>query len=563
VSSLPSWNLADVLDAIAAEIPDSSAIISPEGTLSWSALDSQAEALAADLDALGLQRQAKVAVYLRNVPEYLVAYVAALKGSYVPVNVNYRYAADEITYLLTDSEADAVVVAAEYAPVVVAVAERVPRVRRWYVVGRVPEVLAPLVADGRVVAYGDAVQRPVAPRRHTRSGDDLLMIYTGGTTGMPKGVMWRQADLYEALMGASRAAFGLPPATCLADLLDSMERDEPLRPRGLSCSPLMHGTGLLQQFVMLLSGGTCVLLVQQPFDAEALLRYVADKRVTAMVIVGDAFGRPLVEALDRMGGEIDLSALSVISSSGALWSGDVKAALLRHLPQASLHDSLASSEGFGLGFSVTTAADLPLAAGATGRFGLGPHVRVLTDDGRFLASGEPGRGLACVAGPLPLGYYRDEAKSASTFQVIDGQRYSAPGDYVEVRPDGTVAFLGRGSACINTGGEKVFAEEVDAVLRRHADVVDAACVGIPDPRFGQRVCAVVVARAGRSLSREQLADHVKRELAGYKAPRALVLVDTLPRTPQGKVDYPAVNALAAALHASENRSQKSSAAVSS
>jgi acyl-CoA synthetase (AMP-forming)/AMP-acid ligase II len=497
------------------------------------------------------------------VPEYLIGYVAALKGSYVPVNVNYRYAADEITYLLSDSEAEAVVVAAEYAPIVAAVAERVPRVQRWYVVGGVPESLAPLATEGRVVAYEQAAARDPAPRRHARSGDDLLLIYTGGTTGMPKGVMWRQADLYEALMGASRAAFGLPPATCMADLLESMERREEHRPRGLSCSPLMHGTGLLQQFVMLLSGGTCVLLVQQPFDAPALLRYVAEQRVTAMVIVGDAFGRPLVEALDRMADQIDLGALSVISSSGALWSGDVKAALLRHLPQVSLHDSLASSEGFGLGFSVTTAADLPLAATATGRFGLGPHVRVLTDDGRFLRPGEPGRGLACVAGPLPLGYYRDEAKSASTFQVIDGQRYSAPGDYVDVRDDGTVAFLGRGSACINTGGEKVFAEEVDAVLRRHPDVADAACVGIPDPRFGQRVCAVVVPQPGRVLTREELADHVKQELAGYKAPRALVLVDELPRTPQGKVNYPAVNALAVAARVSETAVQGSSGALSS
>jgi acyl-coenzyme A synthetase/AMP-(fatty) acid ligase len=297
---------------------------------------------------------------------------------------------------------------------------------------------------------------------------------------------------------------------------------------------------------MLLSGGTCVLLSLQPFDAEKLLRHVAAERVTAMVIVGDAFGRPIVEALDRIGSELDLSALEVISSSGALWSSDVKQALLRHLPQLNLHDSLASSEGFGLGFSITKAADLPLTDESTGQFGLGPHVRVWTDAGHFLAKGKAGRGLAYVAGPLPLGYYRDETKSASTFQVIDGVRYSAPGDYVEVRPDGTVVFLGRGSACINTGGEKVFAEEVDAVIRRHPEVVDAACVGVPDPRFGAKVCAVVVLREGSTLTREQLADHVKAELAGYKAPRVMVVTDVLPRTPQGKVDYPAVNDLALA-----------------
>ena len=537
----PSWNLADILEAVAAHQPDSEAVLAGDRRLTWTAFDGLAEAFAVELDDLDLPRQATVGVYLRNVPEFLVAYLGALKGAYVPVNVNYRYAADEITYLLTDAGARAVVVAAEYAPVVLAVADRLPQVERWYVVGELPEALNALAEAGRVVPFPDAPR--AAPRRHKRSADDLLLIYTGGTTGMPKGVMWRQADLYEALMGASRAAFGLPPAYSMDDLLDVIPADASERPRGLSGSPLMHGTGLLQQFVMLLSGGICVLLAQQPFDAEALLRYVAEQRVTAFVIVGDAFGRPLVEALDRIGADLDLSALAVISSSGALWSGDVKAALLERLPQVSLHDSLASSEGFGLGFSVTTAADLPLAAGATGRFGLGPHVRVLTDDGHFLALGEPGRGLACVAGPLPLGYFGDPAKSAETFRMIDGRRYSAPGDHVEVRDDGTIAFLGRGSACINTGGEKVFAEEVDAVLRRHPDVADAACVGLPDPRFGQIVCAVVAPAPGREISRTQLADHVKQHLAGYKAPRALLAVAELPRTPQGKVDYPAVHAL--------------------
>jgi acyl-CoA synthetase (AMP-forming)/AMP-acid ligase II len=540
---LTSWNLADILDAVAADIPSASAIVATDRQLSWAQFEAEAESLGADLDGLDLPRQAKVAVYLRNVPEFLVGYFAALKAAYVPVNVNYRYAADEIVYLLTDCEAQAVVVSAEYAEIVLAVVDRLPVVRRWYVVGELPAPLAELVQQGRVVSYSDAVRREPSERRHTRSGDDLLLIYTGGTTGMPKGVMWRQADLYDALMGSSRAAFGLPPATSMAELLDVMARPGP---RGLSCSPLMHGTGLLQQFVMLLSGGTCVLLALQPFNAEHLLRHVASQRVTAMVIVGDAFGRPIARALDRIGSELDLSALEVVSSSGALWSSDVKQDFLRHLPQLKLHDSLASSEGFGLGFSVTTAADLPLTDQSTGEFALGPHVRVWTDNGAFLSEGESGRGLAYVAGPLPLGYYRDEAKSASTFQVIDGVRYSAPGDYVEVRPGGTVAFLGRGSACINTGGEKVFAEEVDALIRRHPEVVDAACVGVPDLRFGANVCAVVVLREGSTLTLEQLADHVKAELAGYKAPRVMVVTDVLPRTPQGKVDYPAVNALALA-----------------
>jgi 3-oxocholest-4-en-26-oate---CoA ligase len=519
--------------------------VSRERELTWAQFDEEAEGLAADLEEIGLARQAAVAVYLRNVPEFLVGYVAALKGSFVPVNVNYRYAAQEIVYLLQDCQAQAVVVGAEYAAVVAAVADRLPSVRRWYVVGELPAdpagSLAALAETGRLVPYRDAVARPRTPRRHTRSGDDLLLIYTGGTTGMPKGVMWRQRDLYDALMGASRAAFGLPPARSMADLLEVMARPGP---RGLSCSPLMHGTGLLQQFVMLLSGGTCVLLAAQPFDAEALLRYVSDQGVTAMVIVGDAFGRPLVEALDRLDGHLDLSALTVLSSSGALWSSDVKTALLRHLPRVSLHDSLASSEGFGLGFRVTSGADLPLADESTGRFRLGPHVRVRTDEGTFLEPGEAGRGMALVAGSLPLGYYRDEAKSAATFQEIDGVRYSAPGDYVEVTSDGTVTFLGRGSACINTGGEKVFAEEVDQVIRSHPAVADAACVGMADPRFGQLVCAVVALKPGLTLGLPDLADHVKKQLAGYKAPRALVIVAELPRTPQGKVDYPAVNLLA-------------------
>jgi fatty-acyl-CoA synthase len=534
---MPSdWNFATIFEGVAERCGNRPAVLEGDRVLSWAAFDQRADALARHLEGLGLARGAKIAVYLRNCTEFLESYYAALKIGLVPVNVNYRYGPDELVYLLDDSDTEAVVVHAEFAETVREIMPRLPRVRRWLLVGDAPEAHAwpaPELVERYEDCAGDLSAERSPDWAAARSGDDQMLVYTGGTTGLPKGVMWRQGDLFEALVGSSRAAFHLPPVTTTTELLDSLADPGP---RGLSASPFMHGTGLLHQFVMLMSGGTSVVLTGHRFDARHLWGTVARHRVTAVVIVGDAFARPMVDVLDQEADSFDLSALEVISSSGALWSRPVKEALLRHLPGISVFDSLASSEGFGLATSVATAGHVE----ETTRFTLGPHVRVLGDDGSWLSPGGDAPGRLVVTGPLPLGYYKDPVKTAATFREIDGERYSMPGDYVRVLADSTVSFLGRGSACINTGGEKVYAEEVEHVVKAHPAVADAAVVGVPDDRFGSVVAAVVRLAPGAALAREELTRFVAARLAGYKAPRALYLVDDVPRTVQGKVDYRAI-----------------------
>ena len=531
---MSTWNFADIFERVAARFPEAPAVIDGERTWTWAEFESRAQGLAADLGSLPLQYQSKVAVYSRNSSQFLEAYFGILKARLVPVNVNWRYEADELVYLLDNADVEAVVVAAEYAGMVERIAPRLPKVLRWYVVGE-----GDLPVDLPCVAYEDAIARhQIAgspPGVATRSGDDLILIYTGGTTGMPKGVMWRQSDMFEALLGSSRAAFGLPMTDSVDDLVSGIV---PPGPRGLAASPLMHATGLLHQFVMLLAGGTSVILTGRKFDAEHLWRTVATHAVSAVVIVGDAFAIPMLEYLDTHPGELDLSALEVISSSGAMWSRSLKEGLLGHLPWVQMYDALASSEGFGLAGTTMTAATV----GEQAPLALGPNTRVIGDDGAWLSFSEVGGvGMVAVGGALPLGYYKDEDKSAQTFQTIEGERYSVPGDYVEILANSTVRFLGRGSACINTAGEKVYAEEVEMVVKDHPSVHDAACVGVPDARLGAAVCVVVTPVNGAVISKEAMVIHVSSRLASYKAPRHLVSMSEIPRTAQGKVDYPKVH----------------------
>ena len=528
------WNFATIFEGVAARRGDHPAVIDGDRTFTWADFDRRADALAAHLEQLGLPRQSRVAVYLRNSSEFLESYFALLKLGLIPVNVNYRYEADELVHLLDDSDAQAVIAHAEFAGAIAQIAPRLPGTRHWYIVGGDASELADRFGAATVSRYEDCAGDPAAHRSPAwataRGGDDLMMMYTGGTTGMPKGVMWRQGDLFEALVGSSRAAFDLPPVTTTAELLDTMADPGP---RGLSASPFMHGTGLFHQFVMLMAGGTAVVLTGRRFDARHLWETVAGHKVTAVVIVGDAFARPMVDVLEQEGDSFDLSALEVISSSGALWSRPVKEALLRHLPRIRVFDALASSEGFGLATSVATGGHVE----ETTRFRLGRNVRVLGDDGAWLSPGDDAPGRLVVTGALPLRYHKDPAKSAATFQEIDGARYSMPGDYVRVLDDGLVIFLGRGSACINTGGEKVYAEEVEHVVKTHPLVLDVAIVGVPDERFGATVAAVVRPVPGAQLSLADLTAHVAARLARYKVPRRLIIVDEVPRTVQGKIDY--------------------------
>ncbi|HVM67037.1 MAG TPA: AMP-binding protein [Acidimicrobiales bacterium] len=531
---MSAWTFADAYERVAENLPGAPCQSQGDRELTWCEFDRRANALAADLLAAGLGEQAKVAAYLTNCPEYLEAYVAAFKAGLVPVNTNFRYGPAEVRYLLDNADAEAVVFHASFAPLLEEVRADLPRVRRWYVVADGAPEPGWAVPYEPVVAPG--ADRVVAP--WGRSPDHLLLLYTGGTTGMPKGVMWRQDDLFNLLGGAGNPVLGIPPSSGLDDYASQISAPGP---RVVAACPLMHGTGQFSALLAMNRGGSVVCLAGRRFDADELWQTVQDCRADGLAIVGDAFARPMLASLDAHPGRWDLSSLKVVTSSGVMWSREVKTGLLRHLPGVVLFDSLGSSEAVGLGVSLSTAG----AATGTARFALGAGARVVTDDGRFVAPGSGEEGMVAVTGFIPVGYYKDAEKTGRTFRTIDGTRYSVPGDYATVEADGTIRLLGRGSVVVNTGGEKVFAEEVEEVLKQHPSVADAVVVGVPDPRFGQAVTAVVELAPGAAAEGADLAEFVRRHLAGYKVPRHIVVVGSIGRSPAGKVDYPRLAHVAA------------------
>ena len=533
---MSGWNYADVFEAVAAGAGDRPCQIQGDRTVTWSEFDRRANALAADLLEAGLGHQAKVAAYLQNGPEYLETYVGAFKAGLAPVNTNYRYGPDEIVYLFDNADAEAVVFHASFTELLSGVRDRLTKVKRWYVVAdetcEGPEWAVPY--ESAVEAGADRVVAPWG-----RSGDDLLLLYTGGTTGMPKGVMWRQDDLFNVLGAGGQPLLGFAPVAELGELTARVAAMES-QPVALVACPLMHGTGQFSAFITMALGGAVATLPSRTFSPAELWNEVERHGVTSVVIVGQAFAGPLLEELDANAAAYDLSKVQMMSSSGVMWSQENKDGLLRHLPHAYLFDSLGSSEAVGLGGSVSGAG----AAASTAKFALGPTCAVFMEDGTRVEAGSGEQGMVAVSGFIPLGYYKDEVKSAQTFRTYEGVRWSVPGDWAEVEADGSLKLLGRGSVCINTGGEKVFPEEVEEALKTHASVRDAVAIGVPDPRFGERICAVVEFEPGSEADLEALAGHVREKLAPYKAPRDLVIVETIGRAPNGKVDYKRLKNLA-------------------
>ncbi|MFN3524116.1 MAG: AMP-binding protein [Phenylobacterium sp.] len=537
---MSAWTFADVWEAIAARQPDRPAQIQGGRVLTWGQFDARADALAAALVEAGLGRQAKVAAYLYNGPEYLEAYYAAFKAGLAPVNTNYRYGPEELFYLFDNADAEAVVFHASFAETLAPIRPRLSRVKAWVAVAE-PGCAAPDWA----LDYETLVARPAPSRPFRapwgRSPDDLLLLYTGGTTGMPKGVMWRQDDLFNVIGAGGYAAFGVEPITSVEAAADRLDPAGPSPWTSLVAPPLMHGTGQFSAFITLNLGGTVATLPSRQFSAIELWNEAERLRADGIVIVGLAFSAPMLEALEANPGRWDLSCVRSMSSSGSMWSQDNKKGLLSYCANAMIFDSLGSSEAVGLGAS----ASAPGAEAQTAAFMLGPTCAVFTEDGRRVEPGSGERGQVAVSGFLPVGYYKDPEKSAKTFREIEGVRWSIPGDWAEVNPDGSLKLLGRGSQCINTGGEKVFPEEVEEALKTHPAVRDAVVVGVPDKRFGERICAVVELQAGaEGLELSEAAEHVKAHLAHYKAPRELVVVDAVGRAPNGKVDYKAVKARA-------------------
>ena len=527
---MAGWNFADVWETVAETIPDAPALLHGERVVSWADFDRRADGVArAVLDA-GAAPGTTVAQYLTNRPEYLESVFAAFKVGLAPVNTNYRYVDDELVYLWDNADTSVVVFEGRFSDRVDGLRDRVPDVRLWLWVDD---------GHGACPAWAEPYE-PAASADHGRaaspwgrSGDSLYLLYTGGTTGMPKGVMWRNHDLLLVLNDGAPRSRSLPEE---ADLDHVRRIASTPGYRALPACPLMHGTGAFNAFTALTIGGSVVTLTGERFDPVELLDTVQALEVNNTAIVGDAFARPILAALDAEPDRWDITSLRVVVSSGVMWSQPVKQALLRHNPKMLLVDTLGSSEAVGMAKSVSSGTDAG-AAHATATFSLGPDTKVITDEGMEVRPGDDAIGRLAIRGHVPIGYHKDPAKSAETFVQIDGANYSMPGDYARVEADGTLVLLGRGSVCINTGGEKVFPEEVEEALKEHDLVHDAVVVGLPDERFGQAITAVVEAAGGAEPSSEDLIAHVKQRLAAYKAPKRIVFVDTLGRAANGKVDY--------------------------
>jgi fatty-acyl-CoA synthase len=538
---MSGWTFADVWEAVAAAAPERPAQIQGSRVITWRDFDRRANALASAMVAAGLGHQSKVAAFLYNAPEYLETYYAAFKAGLAPVNTNYRYEPEELFYLFDNADAEAIVFHAGFASKLEPIRARLPGVKLWLAVAE-PGADIPAWATDYESLAAPGADRFLAP--WGRSGDDLLLLYTGGTTGMPKGVMWRQDDLFQVLGAGGNVAAGIPPIETPAEAgvrATTGRAGEIVLPPPtilIAACPLMHGTAQFGSFGALNGGGTIVSLPSRRFDAIELWNEVERLRANSVSIVGMAFAAPMLDALNANPGRWDLSCVTRLGSSGTVWNHENKQGLLGHLPEGCvIFDSLGSSEAVGLGGSQSVRG----AEAGTAQFLVGPNAAVFTEDGRRVEPGSGERGLVAVGGFIPVGYYKDPEKSAKTFRQFEGRRWSLPGDFAEVNADGTMKLLGRGSQVVNTGGEKVFPEEVEEALKTHPDVRDAVVVGIPDPRFGERICAVVDARNGAVPTLAELSSHVKGRLADYKAPRELVLAPVV-RAPNGKVDYKAVRA---------------------
>lgn len=521
-----AWNFGDILDGLATVLPpDAPAYIHGAKVVTYAQANRRANNLARALIARGAKPGAKAAFYMHNGPEYCELLAACFKARLVHVNINYRYTPDEVHYILDNSDAEIVVFGPAFRDAVSAIRPRLSKVRAFVETGVNPG--AGFESFERMCSDGDG-----APVSISRSPEDQFFIYTGGTTGMPKGVMWTH-DAMRQIMLAGARLLGPVPET-LDALVAATKTIGPALP-SLIAPPLMHGTGLLTAMGAMLSGGAVITMENRHFDPVEMLIAIDRHKPAFLTIVGDPFARPLLDVLNAESNRFDVSSVQRITSSGVMWSVEVKRGLLKHMPQAILADGFSSSEALGLGTSLMTAA----GEVGTAKFALGPRARVFDEHDKPVLAGSRGRGLVAVGPPNPLGYYKDPEKTARTFREIDGVRYSIPGDWCQVEDDGTLTLLGRGNACINTAGEKVFPEEVEEVLKTHPIVEDALVVGLPDAKWGQSVTGVVRLKPGTTLDEADLTSHVRARLAAYKAPKRVIATTASLRAPNGKADYAA------------------------
>ncbi|MEU4571744.1 acyl-CoA synthetase [Nonomuraea sp. NPDC023979] len=514
------FNHADLYEGLADAIGDRVAVVCGAERRTYAELDAEANRLAHHLKDLGVRPGEHVGIHLCNGVEYVAGLLAALKIRAVPVNVNYRYVEAELLYLYRDSDIRALLYDVEFDARVAAVAGDAPRLEHLIAVGGSSAV-------PHAVPYEEAL-RAGRPERGfgPRSGQDVYIIYTGGTTGLPKGAMWHVEDLFMAFGGGN--PYGEPRATP-REVVEEATRTAPMIM--MAAPPLMHGAAQMATFITWWMGSTMVYV--RKFHAAEVWRTVERERVFTLNITGDAMARPLAEALEA--GSYDVSSLCVVSSTGAILSGAVRDRLQELLPNVIILDNFGSTES---GYTASGIAGSSPETGLRYRPNATAGLAVLDDKLRPVTPGSGELGTVAKAGRIAFGYYNDPGKTARTF-VTDsaGTRWLLTGDLASVEPDGTVNVFGRGSQCVNTGGEKVFPEEVEAVLKGHPAVFDAVVTGVPDERWGSRVAAVIEPRPGLHVTEAELDAHCRRLLAGYKVPRAWAFVAEMIRSPAGKADY--------------------------
>jgi acyl-CoA synthetase (AMP-forming)/AMP-acid ligase II len=525
-AAAPTFNLADLWEASADTVPERTALVVGERRLTYGELEERSTRLANWMAGQGVGPGDHVALLLWNSTEYVEGFLAAHKLRGAAVNVNYRYVEEELRYLLDDSDAVGAVVHRRFARRLAAIRGDLPRLR-WVLL--VDDDSGDDVADLEALPYEDVLaasspERSFAPR----SGDDPYLLYTGGTTGMPKGVLWRSEDAFFACIG------GGDPTRMHGEVSSPAEvRERMLDPGAfLPVAPLMHAAGNWTVLMWLFAGWT-VVLVSGPLDAKAVWEAVARENVNGVAVVGDAVLRPLLDAWDEAGG-YEVPSLFTVGSGGAPLSPSLRERFLRTIPGVILADGYGSSE---TGIQAANRFNADTAGTAGSRFT--PADAVVLDEETLepVAPGSEVVGRVARAGRIPVAYYKDEEKTKATFFERDGRRYSLTGDAATVEEDGTITILGRGSLCINTGGEKVYPEEVEGVLRASPDVYDVLVVGAPDERWGSRVVALVQPTEGRQPLPEELIDHCRPRLAGYKVPKEVRFVDEVVRSPTGKPDY--------------------------
>jgi acyl-CoA synthetase (AMP-forming)/AMP-acid ligase II len=527
------FNFADLFELAVDKVPNRTAVVDVHRRITYAELEERTNRLAHTFTHDGIGAGDHCGILATNCIEWVEAMMALYKIRAVPVNVNFRYVEDELRYLFDNSDMTALVYQREYGPLVAKARDGQPKLTHFYRIewgssDADDSVLDPTEFEAAIAAG--------SPARDfgERSDDDIYLLYTGGTTGMPKGVMWRQEDVYFAL-GGGIDAFTSERVTTPTAASDKINTDAPQGIVMMPVPPLMHGAGQFGTYRGLFEGNTVVLI--DKFEAEAVWHLVERERINVLSVTGDAMARPLADTLERLQDKLDTSSVLSFGSTAAIFSQTVKEQLQRLLPDhVVMTDSIGSSETGMNGIRMVQKGDAPKEGITTVL--ASADTLVLDEDLEPVAPGSGKVGRLARGGNIPLGYYNDPEKTAATF-VTDknGKRWSIPGDFAVLEADGRITLLGRGSVSINSGGEKIFPEEVEGALKSHPDVFDVLVVGVPDERWGESVTALLQPRPGKHPSLDTLQTHARTQIAGYKVPRRLLLVEEVPRLPNGKPDY--------------------------